>query len=594
MYWQYTPYTLPVLVSAATTAGLSYYIWQRRETAGALPLFGVMAGVLLWASAYALRLSSAQPDFKYLMLAVQYIGVVAAPTLWLVFALHYTGRGDLLGRRLRLGLWAVPLLTLALAWSNSLHGLFWGNVGLRDMGGFVLLDVQRGLFFWLHAAYSYAMLLVGTLLLALTLPRLPHLYRWQVAAALSGIAAPWVLNVVTIFDLSPFPYLDLTPFAFAFTGLAMGWGLFRYRLLDLGPIARETVVERLADGVLVLDAHGRVVDCNPAARQALGRARLEGVSVLEALPALRPLLEGAGEGTAQIALPSPAGERHYEASVVALHAGDGKTAGRLVDLHDITDRLGLEDDLTRLKEEAEAANRAKSDFVARMNHELRTPLSSVMGYADILLEGLFGDMPPKQRQAVEQIRASSDQLLSMINEVLDMAKIEAGKMSLHVEDFDIEGLLEEVADTVRPLVRKNRNLLRVNGAAGSGGMRGDRVKVRQCLLNLLSNAAKFTEDGLIGLGLEERGADVVFVVEDDGIGMSATQAERIFEAYSQADDDTEQRFGGTGLGLSITRHFTEMMGGEIRVDSRSGEGTRFTIRLPRVPDAQEGGGAALI
>ena len=236
------------------------------------------------------------------------------------------------------------------------------------------------------------------------------------------------------------------------------------------------------------------------------------------------------------------------------------------------------------RDAAEAANVAKSSFLANMSHELRTPLNAIIGYSEMLIEEADDTGAGELTPDLEKIRSSGKHLLGLINDVLDLSKIEAGRMELYLESFDVGDLLTGVASTVRPLVQKNRSTLEVEAAPGLGSIRADLTRVRQVLLNLLSNASKFTEAGRITLRASREatpeGEDVVFVISDSGIGMSEEQMARLFRPFTQADASTTRKYGGTGLGLVITKHFVEMMGGVIEVASEPGRGTSFTVRLP--------------
>jgi len=253
---------------------------------------------------------------------------------------------------------------------------------------------------------------------------------------------------------------------------------------------------------------------------------------------------------------------------------------------DITDMRRAEEQLAEAKEAAEEANRAKSQFIANMSHELRTPLSAVIGYSEMLEEEAADiEGADTMLEDLRKINGNARHLLSLINDVLDLSKIEAGKMEVHAEDFDAAALAREVADTVQALVARKSNTLDLELAPDLGGMHSDPVKLRQCLFNLLGNAAKFTEGGRIALSARrERGADgrdwLEFRVSDTGIGMTEEHLGRLFHRFTQADSSTTRRFGGTGLGLSITKAFCTMLGGDIAVESSPGRGTAFTIRLP--------------
>ena len=246
--------------------------------------------------------------------------------------------------------------------------------------------------------------------------------------------------------------------------------------------------------------------------------------------------------------------------------------------------LNILEDLEEAKQEALEATKAKSVFLANMSHELRTPMNAILGYSEMLMEDAEDQGQEDFIPDLQKIHAAGKHLLGLINEILDLSKIEAGKMDLFLESFDVARMVNEVASTLRPLVDKNANTLQVHLAPDLGVMHADLTKVRQSLFNLLSNASKFTQNGTITLEAAPLLKDgirwIAFSVADTGIGMTPEQIDKLFQPFVQADASTSRKYGGTGLGMTITQLFTRMMGGEIRVASEPGAGTTFTVLLP--------------
>ncbi len=262
------------------------------------------------------------------------------------------------------------------------------------------------------------------------------------------------------------------------------------------------------------------------------------------------------------------------------------------------------EDLHEAKVAAEAANRSKSAFLANMSHELRTPLNAIINYSEMLQEDAQDSGSEDFLPDLEKIQTAGKHLLDMISDILDISKIEAGHVTLYLENFDVATMIEEVMTTAQPLVEKKGNALALKTKGELGTMYADQPKVRQILLNLLSNAAKFTEKGVITIGVEriqtkrkkstkqKKNNDellpgstynyplLIFRVSDTGIGMTDEQLEQIFKPFTQADASTTRKYGGTGLGLTISQRLCQILGGEISVESQDGKGSTFTVRLP--------------
>ncbi|MCJ2021879.1 response regulator [Methylobacterium sp. E-065] len=364
----------------------------------------------------------------------------------------------------------------------------------------------------------------------------------------------------------------------------------------------RTVMDTLPVGVLIAEApSGHIVGHNARVAAILGHDVMpttagggpercvgfhaDGRRVgPEDWPLLKLARHGTGEGEIEVDYQRGDGRRAWVGfSGAPMHDADGGLVGSVV-VSDIDERKRAELLLEAAKHAAEEANRAKSEFLANMSHELRTPLSAVIGYSEMLQEEMEDLGHENLLPDMRKIEANARHLLGLINDVLDLSKIEAERMETYVEEFSVESVVRDVASTVEALIDKKGNALTLDLRDDLGEARTDVTKLRQCLINLLSNAAKFTEGGRITLSVERtlrEGTDWLdFRVTDTGIGMTPEQQARLFERFTQADASTTRKFGGTGLGLSITRAFATMLGGQISVASQEGSGTTFTVTVP--------------
>jgi signal transduction histidine kinase len=267
-------------------------------------------------------------------------------------------------------------------------------------------------------------------------------------------------------------------------------------------------------------------------------------------------------------------ERLYEALKRLNSDLEGRVREATADLAEQNARLQWQ------SQEVERANRLKSEFLASMSHELRTPINALIGYSALLLDGVLGDVNPKQADALQRGRSAAEHLLALINDILDLAKIEAGKMPLHLENVPLRDVTLEVTQQIEPMVRKKQLDFSIEVAPDCPVIFSDRTKIKQVLLNLLSNAVKFTNKGRVSIEAVCAPGGVRIDVVDTGIGIRQSDLQAIWEDFRQVDQSRTREFGGTGLGLSITRKLLERLGGSVTVQSSYGEGSTFSVYLP--------------
>jgi PAS domain S-box-containing protein len=376
----------------------------------------------------------------------------------------------------------------------------------------------------------------------------------------------------------------------------------------------RAAVEALGEGLVITDRQDAVVYVNSRMSEMSGFATdemidrsLEGMLIpAEEREAYRhrrqATLQTGVSDQYELELVRKDGTRFWgEISATPFRGPQGEVAGTVSAVTDVTERKKIQEDLVAAIDASQDATRTKSAFLANMSHELRTPLNAIIGYSEMLQEELSERGQVELLTDLQKIHGAGRHLLRLINDILDISKIEAGKMDLFPESFDVAWLVKEVAATIEPMVMRKELRLEVRCPADAGQMRTDPTRLRQVLLNLLSNAAKFTERGGLSLEVEKVSLGgspwVRFRVTDSGIGMSGEQLAKLFQAFSQVDPSSTRRYGGTGLGLAISRQLCQKMGGDITVQSEPGSGTAFTVHLPaglEEPEAPEDTGPGTI
>jgi signal transduction histidine kinase len=550
-------------------------VWPHRHRSLAQSFFVFLAATAIWSLAYAAELCSNSLPTALFWANVEYFGIPGTPTSF--FGVVLLVAGVRRGRKLILSLLGLHSLGLwVAAWTNDRWHLLRQNITFEPRPGFMAVKFDHGPAYTANVIISYACIVATVMLLGKMSLSRNALSRKQGQILLLGVLVPVVGNVLRLFGYEPIPGFDQTPLLFVASALTVAYGLFRWSLISVAPIARDQIVENLRDPVVVLGPGDRVVDSNPTACELFGLDQNElARATVDQLIARFPGQDFLTDSSGLVQLK----ERSYFVRRTPLGTQGQTPYGFILQFTDVTDQQAAELELRRAKELAEQTSAAKSRFVANVSHELRTPLTGVVGLSDLLAKT---QLDRQQMEYLAGIRQSSQTLLRLINDVLDMSKLEAEAMSITLETTDIGELFANVAQVHRHISEQKGIELVIREPSLKGVyVRTDSLRLTQILNNLLGNAVKFTSEGEITLSISRIEPGVFeIVVQDTGIGIPEDRLSVVFDAFEQATDTTSRNYGGTGLGLTITRRLVERMNGTIEAFSELGKGTRMVLRLP--------------
>ena len=587
---------LPLAIATTISLGICVYIWQHRYITGASIYAWVALSQALTTIAYMFELIADDLYHKIFWDNVQWLTLSMTAVALIAFSLQFTDNRDYKSTRLWWLTIPFPFVFMLLVITNHWHHLTTGtDAQLVNVPPFWILEYELTPLALIFSTYLLGLAIVAIAILVKRYRRSQPVYQKQQITVIIGILITIVGAFVSLSEIVPGPLNDVNPYFFSITNIVIIWGLRRYGLFEVAPIARHSVLESMTDALIIIDLHGRIVDVNHAAQMLTQRLKpttpIIGVQLEEVFSGWATEIEFYNDEyepfTRDIVLGSPPHQRFVDVSVAPVITHDGLIVGRSILLKDVTKFKQTEIRLIEqaavleiAKQKAEETDHFKSQFLADVSHELRTPLNAIINFNQFVSTGLYGSVTDKQTEALDKSTGSARHLLALINDILDRSKIEAGYMELAIEhDVDLKVDIGEVVTSIETLIADKPVSLRVEYPDNLPLMQVDRKRIRQVLLNLLSNAAKFTEVGHITLKIVRTDNHLLFAVNDTGPGITITEQSLIFEPFRQAKRN-KSSIPGTGLGLPISQRLIQAHGGELWLESIEGKGSTFFFTLP--------------
>ena len=591
MYWP------SIVQAAALFASTALSIWSavmartRRGVPGGMAFAWMMAAIALWSFTSGMHTLVDDRDTRIVIAKFQYLGIAPIGVLWLMFTTQYSRVAWPAERILRVLVWIVPVTTFVLALTNDQHHLYWSAITEVETPIGSRLVYSGAPWYWIHAGYNYFLVLIGTAMLVRGLRRFPPPYRRQTALIITGAIVPWIGNILYLSRAIPITGLDLTPIAFTVSGACFTWGIYRYHLFGLVPVARDMVVDSMDDGVIVLDAQRRLVDLNHAAERftgcttaSLGRPIDEVVAWWnEAVDPDR----ARGDGQPAIVKVEP-GPRYFEVKVSAVRDSQRRFVGWFVIVHDISSRRRNESERYAFERRLQEQQKSESLMVLAGGaaHDFNNLLTGILGNADLI--AILSPPETDQRRAAEAIVIGAQRAADLVSKMLAYA----GGGRVVAERVDLDALVKDMVDLLAASVARHCTLT-YKSPGPLPLVETDPTQTRQVVLNLIVNAAEAVEDaGVITVETGEElldeaalkkvtfGNDMapgryVFIdVVDNGAGMNEHTMTRMFDPFFSTKDH------GRGLGMAAVRGIVRSHRAALKVTSAEGQGSRFRVWFP--------------
>jgi signal transduction histidine kinase len=592
--WQFTPYTVPILLAGSVTLACSVLLWRggsaRSRYAGLL-LFDLS----LWMLGYAMELTATELAPKIVAQNIQFAAGAFISLTWFAFITTYSGYGRWMRTEILIPLSLPPVATIALLATNRYHGLVAHDYLLNTSGPFVVLTRSWGPWYYFILAYTYLLLLIGTVMLFRIFMKSKSRERGQTGLLIIGIIFPWIGSFLDLLEVNTklLYGFDFTPFGFFLTSLVITWNILYYQFGNIIPISYKTAMDNMSDGVLVADPAGQIVAANTAAgtifrhtgKKPVGHSLRELIPDLPAIESPGPKDHGTDEEDTVLRFPENRRTYGLRRSWVRRR---NQPISQILVLRDMSERFRAEQDLLEAKSLAEEANRAKSEFLANMSHELRTPLHHIIGFTELVANRQFGDLTGTQAEYLQDVLDSARNLLDLINDVVEITKIDTGMLEVQEEPACLQEVLEGVLSLLREKAIKHGIAIKLKTGSLPETILFDARKIKQSLFNVASKAVALTPDGGkidLNVSVDPRGksgkALMGIRITCLEVSISQEDLEDIFNPFEQVKSSTDHLHLARGSGLALAKRLVELQGGRIRAESgKRQQGIAFILELP--------------
>ncbi len=580
--------SLSLLLPSTIALVLAIEAWRPRYAPRGKLFSALMVTIFVWSAAYGFELAGTEMGSMRFWLKIEYLAIPFVTPLMLLVAMQFAGIGTQLKWQRAIYLFIIPVIIMVMSITNEHHHLFYTNIEVSTSGPTPLLELSIGPFYYLHVVYAYLLSAYALYVVIQKLVYQRSLFRNQMIFMLIGVAIPLASFTLYFAGLMPLENLDPTPFAFAFSGIAMSISIMKFRMLDLMPIAREHVFQSMSDGLVVIDGKHRLVDCNPITLKIFGWQKAPfGQTIDEVWAAHKPLAKaflGNSFDPFEHTIVSNNVEKHYLVSVSPIKNHKERLIGKLVSIHDITHRYVLQQNLRRSEEKLRQLNAEKDKLFSVIAHDLRGPIGNFMRFTELFVDESIGMDKEEMHEVVVNMNKSASSLFGLLENLLTWSRMQRDDVQMETTAIDLRKNSHQTLELMCESA-KHKKIEIVNTIPEGLKVIADANMLGFILRNLVSNAIKFTASrGLITISTKVNSEKAIVSIKDTGIGMDATMLKNLYNLQQKTGRQGTDGEPSSGLGLILVKEFVERQGGELTAESELNKGSVFSFSLPLAMD----------
>lgn len=579
------PYTVLLLISSLINFVLAFWSFRKKGVSGSKYFSLMMLSVFIWSLSEFFNYSLLNVNSKIIASQISYLGVVSIAPFYFLFVSKYGDFKRVNNSKLLRIIWVIPVFILALVFTNKLHGLIWPEIIGNQTNYGLVLEYKHGTGVLILALYSYPLLVMAFYMLLKIIFVSKRIFKFQATVLIIGALVPWISNFLYLSGLNPLKYFDLTPFAFTISGILLGYGVFRFHLLDIIPIAKEKLFDRMLDVVIVLDKYSRIIDYNPSITIITDEKKLVGKEIIEVIPELSKVSDeilNNRDDKKEMLIKTFDTEKWFDIQIIKLKDNKNNHTGMLFIFRDVTERKDKENRILQSENELKILNATKDKFFGIVAHDLKGPISGVLGLINIINQEIYSMPKDELASLLMVLKSAIENVYKLLNNLLFWSKSQKGELKFNPEpnkiQYFVDMALSVLIDSAKTKEIKIgfeqfvRKIVYV-----------DSEMILSVFRNIISNSIKFSEKhGEIFITVNDYDVDKVLVeIKDKGIGMDEDSLKKIFkidEKFSQEGTEGEK---GTGLGLVLCSEFIKKHNCELWINSEIGKGTCVAFTLPK-------------